>query len=241
MLHRLCFAPLCLLLLAGCTDSSSDTMTSRPSQQNDPWAPLARYIDAREAEFEAIPADRREELTALGEFVKVARDTGRAELIFICTHNSRRSHFGQVWAQVAAHHHGMDSLVSTYSGGTEATAMNERAVGALRRAGLDIHPAQLSENPKYAVYYAADRDPMVCFSKKYADAEANPTAGFAAVMTCSQADRGCPIVYGSAARFSTPYVDPKVSDGTPQEVETYDARCAEIARDMLYVMSVAAR
>ena len=60
-------------------------------------------------------------------------------------------------------------------------------------------------------------------------------------MTCSQADRGCPIVYGSAARFSTPYVDPKVSDGTPEEVGTYDERCAEIARDMLYVMSVAAR
>jgi protein-tyrosine-phosphatase len=241
MLSRPWFVPLCLLLMAGCADSASDTMTSSSSQQNDPWAPLARYIDAREAEFEVIPQDRREELTALGEFVKAARDTGQAELIFICTHNSRRSHFGQVWAQVAAHHHGLDSLVSTYSGGTEATAMNERAVGALRRAGLDIHPAQLSENPKYAVHYAADRDPMVCFSKKYDDAEANPNAGFAAVMTCAQADRGCPIVYGSAARFSTPYVDPKVSDGTPEEVETYDERCAEIARDMLYAMSVAAR
>ena len=119
--------------------------------------------------------------------------------------------------------------------------MNERAVGALRRAGLNLHPAELSENPKYAVHFAADRDPMICFSKKYDDAEANPTTGFAAVMTCSQADRGCPIVYGSAARFSTPYVDPKVSDGTSEEMETYDARCAEIARDMLYVMSVAAR
>ena len=163
-----------------------------------------------------------------------------ARLNFICTHNSRRSHFGQVWAQVGAHHFGIDSLVQTYSGGTEATAFNERAVGALRRAGLDIHPAAISDNPRYAVHYAADRTPMVCFSKKYDDASANPTSGFAAVMTCAQADRGCPVVYGSAARFSTPYEDPKASDGSPEERDTYDERCAQIAREMLYVMSRAA-
>jgi len=219
----------------------TDSAAGRTATPNDPWSPLARYIEAREAEFDAIPADRKEELAAIGDFVAAAADTGRADLIFICTHNSRRSHFGQVWAQVAAHHHGMDSLVSTFSGGTEATAFNERAIGALRRAGLDVHPALLSENPKYAVHYAEGLDPMVCFSKKYDDAETNPTAGFAAVMTCSDADRGCPIVYGSASRFSTPYVDPKVSDGTPEEIATYDERCAQIAREMLYAMSVAAR
>ena len=47
--------------------------------------------------------------------------------------------------------------------------------------------------------------------KTYGD-DANPDSGFAAVMTCSSADKGCPIVYGAAARFATPYVDPKVSD-----------------------------
>lgn len=78
---------------------------------------------------------------------------------------------------------------------------------------------------------------MVCFSKVYGDPEVNPTAGFAAIMTCAQADQGCPIVYGSAMRFSTPYEDPKVSDGSPEEFDTYDARCAQIAREMLYVMS----
>lgn len=212
-------------------------MSDNDNIPRDVWAPLARYVDAREAEFDTIPSDRQEELKALGEFVRTARDTGEAKLIFICTHNSRRSHFGQIWAQVAAHHYGMDSLVNTYSGGTESTALNARAVGALRRAGLDIHPAVLSENPQYAVHYADDRDPMVCFSKKYGDAEHNPTSAFAAVMTCSDADKGCPIVYGAVARFSTPFIDPKVSDGTPEEVATYDERCAQIAREMLFAMN----
>ena len=226
------------LMLIGCGTQGADSMKN--STNPNPWAPLARYIEDRTAEFDAIPADRKAELEALAAFVRSARDTGVARLNFICTHNSRRSHFGQVWAQVGAHHFGIDSLVQTYSGGTEATAFNERAVGALRRAGLDVHPAAISDNPRYAVHYAADRAPMVCFSKKYDDASANPTSGFAAVMTCAQADRGCPVVYGSAARFSTPYEDPKASDGSLEERETYDERCAQIAREMLYVMSRAA-
>lgn len=226
------------MIFVGCGTQDSHSMENHANP--DPWAPLSRYIEDRTAEFDAIPADRKVELEALAAFVRSARDTGVARLNFICTHNSRRSHFGQVWAQVGAHHFGIDSLVNTYSGGTEATAFNERAVGALRRAGLDIHPSAISDNPRYAVHYAADRAPMVCFSKKYDDGAANPTSGFAAVMTCAQADRGCPVVYGSTARFSTPYEDPKASDGLPEERDTYDERCAQVAREMLYMMSRAA-
>ena len=226
------------LMLISCGTQGADSMKN--STNPNPWAPLARYIEDRKAEFDVIPADRKAALEELAEFVATARDTGVARLNFICTHNSRRSHFGQVWAQVGAHHFGIDSLVETYRGGTEATAFNERAVGALRRAGLDVHPAAISDNPRFAVHYAADRAPMVCFSKKYDDASANPTSGFAAVMTCAQADRGCPVVYGSVARFSTPYEDPKASDGSLEERDTYDERCAQIAREMLYVMSRAA-
>lgn len=233
---RIVAAMLVVLTLAAC-GTPSDPMNENETM--DHWAPLARYIDDRKSEFGSIPAERKAELESLAAFVATARDTGVARLTFICTHNSRRSHFGQIWAQVAAHHFGVDSLVETYSGGTEATAFNGRAVGALRRAGLDIHPAAISDNPKYAVHYAEGIPPMICFSKEYGDGTVNPVSGFAAVMTCSEADRGCPLVYGSAARFSTPYVDPKESDGTPAERETYDERCAQIAREMLYVMSSA--
>jgi hypothetical protein len=90
-------------------------------------------------------------------------------------------------------------------------------------------------NPTYEVTAGPSLEPMRCFSKVYGD-DFNPSDGFGAVMTCSSADRGCPLVYGSAARFSTPYVDPKVSDGTAAEDSTYNARLRQIGTEMLYVM-----
>lgn len=231
------------LFLIGCGAQGDTPMEGDRVKQEtstDPWRPLARYIGDRISEFDAIPEDRKRELTSMADFVTASLDTGTtARLTFICTHNSRRSHLGQVWAQVAAHHFGLDSLVQTYSGGTEVTAFNGRAVGTLRRAGLDIHPAVIDDNPHYAVHYAEGEAPMICFSKRYDDAGQNPVGGFAAVMTCDNADRACPVVYGSSARFSIPYEDPKVSDGTAEEKDTYDARCAQIAREMLFVMSLA--
>ena len=164
---------------------------------------LNRYLADREAEFDQIPEDRKAELNAIADFVRtvdrnarLAGEAGDAKLTFICTHNSRRSHLCQVWAQVAAHFVGIDSLVTTYSGGTETTAFYASAVNALRRAGLDVQPVEVGANTKYAVTYAEGRGPLVCFSKKYNDATVNPTTGYAAVMTCGNADRACPLVRG---------------------------------------------
>lgn len=242
MFNRPFFATLLFAFMAigcGSDDPSMSQQDAEPQTQADPWVPLARYIESRTSEFDAIASTRREELDALADFIAESADTGLVRLNFICTHNSRRSQFGQVWATVAAHHFGMDSVVKAYSGGTEVTAFNERAVGALRRSGLDIHPSAISDNPKYAVHYREGSDPLICYSKKYDDVPALDGVGFGAIMTCSDADRGCPIVYGSTARFALPYVDPKVADGEENEREVYDERCADIAREMLYVMSVA--
>ena len=242
MFNRPFFAVLLFAFLAsgcGSDDPSMSQQDLQPQTQVDPWAPLARYIESRASEFGAIAPARREELDALAGFIAETADTGLVRLNFICTHNSRRSQFGQVWATVAAHHFGMDALVEAYSGGTEVTAFNERAVGALRRSGLDIHPSAISDNPKYAVHYHEVGDPLICYSKKYDDVPDLDGLGFGAIMTCSDADRGCPIVYGSTARFALPYLDPKVADGQENEREVYDERCAEVAREMLYVMSVA--
>jgi len=77
---------------------------------------------------------------------------------------------------------------------------------------------------------------MVCFSKVYDEAP-NPASEFVAVMVCTEADGACPDVAGATGRFALPYVDPKASDGTGLESATYDDRCAQIAREMLYMMS----
>lgn len=159
------------------------------------------------------------------------------KLTFICTHNSRRSHLSQIWAQVAAECYGLDG-VETFSGGTEATEFNPRAVAAMQRCGLKIvadDPA--ATNPRYSVYTSDSSTPQVCFSKVYG-APPNPCKGFCAVMTCSQADDACPLVMGCELRMPIRYEDPKVADDTEFETQRYDERSAQICSEMLYMMSL---
>jgi protein-tyrosine-phosphatase len=141
----------------------------------------------------------------------------------------------QLWAQAAAHHFGING-VETYSGGTEATAFDPRAVAALERAGFSIEATSTGENPVYGVRFSESAEPIRCFSKVY-DQPPNPTGGFGAVMTCGAADEGCPVVFGAARRIAITYDDPKAADGTTQEAAVYDERCRQIAREMLFAFS----
>lgn len=196
---------------------------------------LQAYVATALPETANIDAERKQLLEQIAAWVTQQRASGQpAKLVFICTHNSRRSHMSQLWAAAAAAYHGLDG-VETYSGGTEATAFNPRAVAALRRAGFAIE-AGAGENPHYQVRYADGAPAQECFSKKYDD-PFNPSDGFAAIMTCSAADSACPFVTGAAERMAIPYIDPKVSDGTPEEAATYDARVRQIATEMLYLFS----
>lgn len=197
---------------------------------------LAASVDRLLAELDTIPAGRRERLEELAAFISARVEAGEpARLTFICTHNSRRSHMAQVWAQTAAHAFGVPG-VETYSGGTEATAFNPRAVAALERAGFLVEVAGPSDNPVYGVQFAEDAEPMACFSKVF-DRAPNPSAGFAAVMTCSAADAACPLVPGADERIAITYEDPKAFDGTAREAAAYDERCRQIAREMLWAFA----
>jgi arsenate reductase len=198
---------------------------------------LAGYVEERRAEFDQIPADRVEKLREVAEYVASCRKAGKpARLTFICTHNSRRSQMAQLWAAVAAASSGIDG-VETFSGGTERTAFNPRAVAALRRAGFEIAETTASPNPRYTVALADDLEPLLCFSKVYNESP-NPAREFCAVMTCSQADKSCPFVAGASRRIAIPFEDPKVADDTPAESAAYDERCAQIARELLFAFSL---
>ena len=197
---------------------------------------LLRYIGTAKADFAKIPADRRAELDKIARFIQQKVTAKQpVQLTYICTHNSRRSHFGQIWAATAAAYYGVPN-VSTFSGGTEATAFNERAVAACSRAGFSIAKTSEDQNAVYEVGYTTDKQPIKAFSKRYDD-PANPQSDFCAIMTCSQADAACPIVKGAAARVATPYDDPKAFDGKPEETAKYDERCRQIATETLYVFS----
>ncbi len=187
-------------------------------------------------DFDQIPDERKDNLKELALFIQKKVKAGEeAKLIFICTHNSRRSHMGQLWASLAAHHYNVPK-VQTFSGGTEATAFNPRAVAALKRDGFDIEKISQGENPRYRVRYDQHMPAQEVYSKKYDD-PANPREDFAAIMTCSQADEACPFVPGAIFRIALPYEDPKEADGTPQEAARYDERSRQIATEMLYCFS----
>lgn len=196
---------------------------------------LTAYIKTLEKNISGIPKERKRELRPVADYINAKRGTGDpAKLTFICTHNSRRSHLCQIWAATLAEYFGI-AQVQSFSGGTESTAFNPRAVKAVERAGFTIESPG-GENPRYKIYFDGEKEPLICFSKTFDDSY-NPQQNFAAIMTCSDADRNCPFVPGADKRFSIPYVDPKESDDTPQETETYDERCRQIATEMFYLMS----
>ncbi|MCO6486923.1 MAG: protein-tyrosine-phosphatase [Phaeodactylibacter sp.] len=203
-----------------------------------PFEAIEQYLASVAAEFGRIPEPRQALLKELAGYIARRRQAGEPALLtVICTHNSRRSHMGQMWAAAAAARYGVEG-VECYSGGTEATAFNPNAVAALRRAGFRINGMQGLENPVYEVRYSDGRPPLRAFSKRFDDAE-NPAGGFAAIMVCSEADEACPFVPGAALRLSLPFEDPKRADGTPEEEQAYDEACRLIAREFCYVMATA--
>ena len=202
--------------------------------------PLRPYVRGVVSEFGQIEAERKAKLESAARFIRERLAAGKpAELTFICTHNSRRSHLAQVWAQAAAYYYNVTN-VATYSGGTEATACNIRTVRALRRTGMSIVDSTAGTNPVYLAKVAEKQAPLKLFSKVYSG-EGNPAQDFAAVLCCDHADANCPVVTGAAVRIPVHYKDPKVSDDTPSESSTYDERARQIAREMFYLMSAVGR
>lgn len=185
---------------------------------------------------ESISEERTEILNPLINFIQKRVDDHKPiRLNLICTHNSRRSHMSQVWAQTMAHHFDI-SNVFCYSGGTAATALFPKVAETLEKQGFRITKLSETENPVYSIKFAPDAHPVVGFSKTFDD-DFNPKSEFAAIMTCSQADEDCPLVPGAAARIPVTYEDPKAFDGTDLQAEKYAERSVQIATEMFYVFS----
>jgi protein-tyrosine-phosphatase len=197
---------------------------------------LKAYITSIINDFNSISESRKAllEKTAT-QLTQLAEAQGIIKLTFICTHNSRRSMFGQIWAKTAAVWYGLDSI-ETYSGGTEATAFNERAVAALQRAGFLVEREGKAKNPTYKIYFDNGQEPMLGFSKIY-NAQENPQHNFIAIMTCNHADKNCPIIPGAFIRVALTYSDPKEADGSENEEKIYDERCRQVATEMFYMLA----
>jgi len=186
--------------------------------------------------FDSISLERKIVLQPLVDFIQGKVSNGQEiRLNFICTHNSRRSHLSQVWAQTAAAYYGIKN-VFCYSGGTEATAMFPMAAETLAKQGFQIKTIAEGTNPVYAIKYSENAHPIIGFSKTF-DANFNPQSEFAAILTCSSAEKGCPFIAGAEKRIPITFEDPKAFDNTPQQAEKYEERSLQIATEMFFVFS----
>lgn len=186
--------------------------------------------------FDSILPRRKSLLEKISNYIlSKQKDDKTINLVYICTHNSRRSHFGQVWATVAANYYSIKKI-NTFSGGTETTAFNINAINTLQNLGFTVKKINHETNATYHVYFDDNEKPVVCFSKVYDDAQ-NPSKDFAAIMTCSEAEENCPFIPNVDLRIATTYNDPKEFDNTPLQDEKYKERCLQIALETLYVFS----
>nr|WP_288931976.1 protein-tyrosine-phosphatase [uncultured Allomuricauda sp.] len=185
---------------------------------------------------QSIVAERQQTLLLLVDYIQERVNNKKPiRLNFICTHNSRRSHLSQVWAQTMSHHFKIKNI-TCYSGGTEATALFPMVATTLANTGFEVKTLSEGKNPVYSIKFAENEHPVIGFSKRMDD-DFNPKSDFAAIMTCSQADEGCPFVPGAEKRVPITYEDPKAFDKTPQQAGKYSERSKQIATEMFYVFS----
>lgn len=200
---------------------------------------LLQKIEQLQASQDQISDERKRILNPLANYIATQLDNHKpVNLTVICTHNSRRSHIGQLWLHAAANYFNVPDF-RAFSGGTEATAFNPSAIQAMRKMGFSIQGDETLKNPIYKANIGTEIEPIDLFSKVYTD-DPNPQKDFAAILVCNEADAACPIVFGADERFKITYQDPKISDGRPDQQQVYFQRAEEIGREMIYVIDKAA-
>ena len=195
---------------------------------------LEQFIST--TDIATIGSERKAILQPLIDYLQSKIDRqSKICLNFICTHNSRRSHLSQIWAQTMAYYFGFNQ-VTCYSAGTEQTALFPMIATTLSKSGFQISKLAETQNPVYNIKYAENEHPIIGFSKEL-DHPFNPKSEFAAILTCSQADQGCPMVHGAEIRIPVTFEDPKAFDGTELQAEKYLERSVQIATELFFVFS----
>ncbi|HAA11837.1 MAG TPA: protein-tyrosine-phosphatase [Cytophagales bacterium] len=196
---------------------------------------LGQFAKDIASNFDEVSAERKAALEEIGDYMLASiTEHNEAQLVIICTHNSRRSQITQAMTYLASEYYGVAN-VKTFSGGLEVTAFHPNAVAALKRAGFWIEKSASGDNPTYLTTLGKNYSQMLQFSKEYGHQD-NPTENFAAIMVCSDADKSCPLVSGADRRFSLPYDDPRYFDGKPAAEQKYDETVATIGKEIFYLV-----
>lgn len=163
----------------------------------------------------------RKELHKIVEAIRESHSTCK-NVVFICTHNSRRSQFAAFWAQYWADQ--LDLNFTFFSAGTEKTVVYPAVLEALEKTGVTVEKTEENSIAQTSTQH------IPLFSKTIEDATLPEL--FHAVTTCSEADENCPFIPQAISRSHLPYEDPKWSDGHSEEADVYIQKSREIKNDM---------
>lgn len=192
---------------------------------------LKEYIQNVHVGLENISVERKKTLLKVSNYILTNyQKNKKSNLMFVCTHNSRRSQLAQVWAYVGYKYYKVKNI-NVYSGGTKITVFNLCAINALKRSGLKVKKVK----DDFLIRTSEKDSGLKCYSKKY-NSKRNIKKNFIAIMTCSYVNETCPIVEGSNCKVFLPYIDPKTSDGTEDESRIYDRTCLNIAQEMFFII-----
>jgi arsenate reductase len=112
-----------------------------------------------------ISADRLRLLHSIAtEITTLLQANKKVNLQFVCTHNSRRSQFSQIWAHAFCHYFNLHT-VHCFSAGTEATALFAKVAETLACQGMQVSKLTSDNNPFYLIKPFEDSQPLFCFSK----------------------------------------------------------------------------
>ena len=143
-------------------------------------------------------------------------------IVFICTHNSRRSQYCEVWGNVFSILY--NEKLTLYSAGTVSTNVYPEVINSFSRAGLE------TKSNNTIVF---NNTPIKLDSKTLDEIGAKK---FISLITCSDAEKSCPIDKRSIKNIQFFHRDPKAFDDTPQEIEAYDSICFIIAKQLNYII-----
>ena len=181
--------------------------------------------------IEALPKPSLEEpvhqraIERLAAWIETARREGPIRpLVFVCTHNSRRSILSEMSWNALAAYNGLSDAVPAFSAGSEAARVSPNTIEALQGRGFQI----IAKKDHWRGRWSEKQPEHALFSKKLGATEL-PASGFAAVMVCAEADAACPFVPGAHQRISMPLEDPKRFDHQDDAVAHYAATLDHIA------------
>ncbi len=165
-----------------------------------------------------------EKLSNIINSINFLTNKKKLNLVFICTHNSRRSQFSEIWGNILSTYHKKN--INVLSAGMIKTEVYFQVIESLKRIGFKITHNKNS----YLLQHLNIN--MNLYSKILSDIKIN---NFISIMTCSEAEASCPIDLRSKSNLKLLYEDPKIYDNTKNEQKKYDSTCLKIAYELNYI------